>query len=129
MQEDDKPRENYIPAEIGDYAIVQVRESEWVLGEVTSITKEHKRVKQLLHHERGSIKVGPRHEIRLAKQRKLNKQRAFHLWMHAPESFPTWEEAREYFEEAKLREGEEDSSWDETLVAPKGTHQQQEESP
>lgn len=97
-QTDDRPREAYRRAAIGDYAAVRRADGDWTLGEVVSVTRDHARVRRIIHRRLGEIEVGPRDEIRVASSDELDKMRAAKLWVDAPDSFPTWEAARDYLE-------------------------------
>lgn len=94
----------HVRASEGDYAAVLLDEKEWVLGRVAATTKGDGRVKLLdLGPERGTIKVGPKHLIRLAESRKLDLTEAERLMAEAPPCFTEWELARDYLAPAKRK--------------------------
>ena len=121
-QPDEEPQANFVPAQIGDLAVVQLEADAWVVGEVVSTTKQHNRVRKILHGTTGEHAVGPSHCIRVAAKRRMNQRRAFQLWLKAPRSFPTWEAAREWLKPALLRPGEATDDWKSSPLSEMGGH-------
>jgi hypothetical protein len=121
------PQANFKPAQIGDLAVVEVEEGAWVLGEVVSVTKQHRRVRRILHGAAGERAVGPRCTIRIADKHRMNQRRAFQLWLKAPAAFPTWEAAREWLKPALLHPGEATDDWESAPLSKTAGHIQAQE--
>lgn len=93
--------EGFCPAEVGDLAVLETEIGDWVFGEVQAVTKAGRAVKMLTKHNK-EIHVHTGDNIRIAKRSKLKSgQEAINAWLRGPDTFSTWQEAKDFLQPYK----------------------------